>query len=341
VTARAGRAALALALAAAAGACGGGGPDPADPDAAPEEVDGGPVDALTISDAVFEQDPDLVDLYCRCPLDQRLGGFKVEANQAQGYSFLDGVVLGGIVPGRVPEIAAEGGGCALLRPRRLVCDPPCQPGSTCGFDEECVPMPVGEDMGTLFVRGLVDTFAVTPLQPGNIYSYTRLDHPAFEPGRVVQLASSPGFLGELELYGVGVEEIAPDSETLVLTEGQPLAVTWTAPVAHSRSTLHIEVTIDVHGATPLLLTCDLPDTGAGEVPQTIVDAFIASGVTGFPSGMIARRTADSVSEGGQCVDFLIASTRPIAIEVTGHTPCTNDLQCEPPQTCNEEIEQCE
>lgn len=304
-------------------------------------VDGGPVDAMVTDDASFEQDPSLLDLHGPCPLDHRLGGFRVEANQEGGYTFLDGAVLGGIVPGRVPEIAAEGEGCALLRPRRFLCNPACVPGATCGFDETCIPMPVGQDMGTLTLRGLVETFEVTPLQPGNIYTYTRLDHPGFEPGVVVQLTSTLGFFDELELYGVGVEEIVPDVESIVLTEGQPLALTWTAPATNTRSTLHLEVTVDVHGATPLLLVCDLPDTGAGEVSQEIVDAFIASGVTGFPSGTIGRRTADSVTRDNLCVDFLIATTRPIDIEVTGHEPCTNDDQCELPQTCNEAIEQCE
>ena len=53
-------------------------------------------------------------------------------------------------------------------------------------------------LGSLLIWGLVQPVTLQPLQPGNTYFFTRLPHPGFLPGAIIQLlTSSDGYLGAL------------------------------------------------------------------------------------------------------------------------------------------------
>jgi hypothetical protein len=111
--------------------------------------------------------------------------------------------------------------------------------------------------------------------------------------------------------------------------------------AGTRSRVYFEINIDVHGATPLNLVCDLPDTGEATISQEIINAFFGGGVTGFPTGKVVRRTVDSLTTGDSCVDFQVTSVRQMKVEVTGHVPCARTSDCPEGMTCNTLIQQCE
>lgn len=256
-----------------------------------------------------------------------------------GYSAVDGTVKNAVTPSGVPTEAASEGGCRLLQKQRLFCDPPCDPSSTCGFGGTCVPAPLGQDMGALTFRGLVKLVQISATQPGNTYFYTHLSNPGFAPGEVVQLTSTPGYMGALELYGVGVSPVT--AAKLVLTQGSPATVTWDAPTTNMRSQINLEVNIDQHGVTPASLACDFEDTGSGIIPAAIVDGLIALGVTGFPSGSVARHTVDSIVVADQCADFAVTAVRQLGIEVTNFIPCTSTENCPDGKTCNLNIQQCQ
>jgi hypothetical protein len=203
-------------------------------------------------------------------------------------------------------------------------------------------MPLAQDMGEVILRGLVvERLALQALQPGTTYSYTQLPHPGFLVDHVVQLRTTSGYLGALELYGIGVTQLVPTESTWTITDGTDLEIAWAPPPANARSRIFLEVNIDQHGLTPATLTCDLPDTGSAAIPAVIIDGLIASGVTGFPTGRVARRTVDSHTSAEGCIEFLVTSVRTIAVDVTGHTPCDGPEDCTPPQTCNTVIQQCE
>jgi hypothetical protein len=289
----------------------------------------------------YEHDPAKVVLHGACPPASRVGTFKVEANEDVGYTALDGMVRNGVIPGLVPDVALSEGGCTLLKRRRLLCDPACDSNQTCALDEVCIPAPLGQDMGTVIVRGLVKQVEMVPLQPGNKYFYSKLDHPGFQSGDVVHLMSQTGYFGPFELYGVGVAQAVPAEEKWTLVEGQPLTLHWEAAPEGARSSIFLELSIDLHGLTPLRLECELPDTGEATLPLSVIDALVGAGVTGFPEGRFTRRTADSVVHEGECAEFFVTSVRQVAVEVSGHVPCSTDQECPPPLTCNTTIQQCE
>jgi hypothetical protein len=292
-------------------------------------------------DTDFETDPSAVILGGPCPADRHIGGFKVEMNAEVGYTAIDGTVYNGVDPALVPDVALEEGDCRLLKRRRLICDPPCASGTTCTPEATCEAMPMGQDVGIALFQGLVKTVFVEPVQPGNTYFYTRLDHPGFANGDVIRLTTSGGYIDAFELYGVGVEPLHPAKDQWVLEEGHPLVIEWPAPPEGARSTMRVTLNIDQHGLTPVTLVCDLEDTGSATLPSSVIDALIQSGVTGFPSATAVRRTVDSLDGEAGCVEFQVASVSTADVEVTGYIPCTSNENCPDPLTCNREIQQCQ
>lgn len=296
----------------------------------------------TAPDSTVEPiDPSRVILDGPCPQESRVGGFKVEMNGTIGYTAIDGVVRNGVPPASIADPTFEEAGCRLLRRRRLVCEPPCAPSQTCDVGATCIDAPLGQDQGQVTFAGLVAPVTLSPLPPGSTYFFTRLTHPGFADGDLIRLTSTAGYLGALELYGVGVSQVAPTEPLVVVTEGQPLALAWDAAAPDARSRVLVELTIDQHGLTPVTAVCDLPDTGSAVIPSAVVDGLVAAGVTGFPSGRVTRRTVDSVTVGAQCAEFVVSSVRDLQLEVTGFVPCISTADCPSGTTCTLAIQQCQ
>ncbi|MBI2896698.1 MAG: hypothetical protein HYY06_24280 [Deltaproteobacteria bacterium] len=266
-----------------------------------------------------------------CPVDARIGAFLIEAQEE--FSLVDGAVADGVVPASVPEEVLAEGDCRLLRRRNPFCDPPCLAGQTCGLDGACIPFPSNQDVGTVTVTGLVDPVEIQPLQPGNRYSFTDLPNPAFEPGAEIRLRTTSGRYGELGLDGLGFVPIAP-GDAWTIAPSEPLDVRWDAP-EDALTRVELRVDIDQHGNSPVSLVCDLPDTGSARIPSSLVDALLGSGVSGFPSGRLARGTTDSLDvDGASCVELSVASPRSVAVRVEGHVPCDGDDACPDGQSCD-------
>lgn len=305
-----------------------------EPDAAiPEEH--------VILDAAFETDPNLVRLRAPCSPGRYLRGFELVMNIGDGYTSFGGAVDDVPNPSENREEVAVDESCRLLKKPLLLCDPPCTSGNACGSDETCQRMPVQQDLGTLVVQGLAKTLVLRPSSLTNSYFARGLPHPGFAPDQVIHLSTTAGFLGRVDLYGIGVYPLAPWTEPVTLTENAELGFTWEAPPGTVRSVMHVELSIDQHGATPLKLVCDFPDVGHAAVTSDMVNELIASGVTGYPSGIAARQTVDAMETSAGCADFRTASVSKLPVEVTGHTPCMKDNDCTRPASCNPTTRQCD
>ena len=104
--------------------------------------------------------------------------------------------------------------------------------------------------------------------------------------------------------------------------------------------VRVDVNIDQHGNSPVVLQCDFPDTGSAVISAALVDALLTSGVSGYPNGRISRRTVDSAPVGDGCMEFIVASPRGPDVRVIGHTPCKSDTDCPEGETCNVAVETC-
>lgn len=222
------------------------------------------------------------------------------------------------------------------------CDPPCESGETCDFSGECIPWPEAQDLGEVTVAGLAAAVAMEPVTPGYAYFDTSIPHQAFEPDVLVELETDGGRWDPVALHAVGVEELVVHQEMLLMEEDQPLVLTWDPPEGLGRSEVELVVSIDQHGTSPVSLECTFADDGEGQVPASLTELLVRAGVSGFPSGSVSRRTADSTSlEDEGCMDLVLASARYPDVRVDGYIPCRRDEDCPPGQTCNLEIELCE
>lgn len=270
-----------------------------------------------------------------CPLDERLGGFVVEAQR--DFAFVDGKASDRVNPSSVPDEVLTLGGCRLLRRRILSCEPPCSPGQTCDAQSRCVPYPRQQDLGIVTVTGLVREVVLEPRAPGNNYFDTDLPTPPYRLGQAIGLRSTAGALGALELRGWGVEPLQLGAPArLALERGRDLRVSWPPPreALTADTRVELRINIDQHGASPTNLVCELPDTGSATISATLVDALLNLGVSGFPNAALARRTADAARVPGGCVELEVRSPQAIEVRVGGHVPCTTQAQCPPELRCD-------
>ncbi len=284
-------------------------------------------------------DPATVPLAGPCDLEDRRGGFVIEAYE--DYSIVDGTVEDGTVPISVLEEVAAAGDCLLMKRNNPFCDPPCAGDETCDFDGSCIPYPEPLDLGTVTVSGLSAPVSMDPVMPGYSYFDTSLPHPAFEPMALITLKSGAAALEPFTLHGVGVHQLAFGGGGWIVDEGQPLAVSWTPPAGESRATVDLRLNIDQHGISPVTVWCAFDDTGQGEIPVAVIDALFAAGVSGFPNGNLRRRTADSTSVDGGCVDLTVSSPRAVDVDVAGYIPCDGPEDCPDELECNEITGLCE
>jgi hypothetical protein len=319
---------LVFSILAVAAACGDGGGGPRDEgDAGPGDDDGGGV----AQDAGGgEEGP--ISLDGPCAMGTAFGTFLVEAQDE--FSLVDGAVANGVVPVSVLAEVAREGDCVLWRRDNPFCDPPCLAGDTCDHDGQCIPFPANQDVGTVTVSGLAEPVEMTPLQPGNRYSFTDLPNPAFAPGAEIRLRSTGGAVGRLALDGRGFSPVVPEGDTWLLAAGQALAVRWDAAGAAEGTRVGLRINVDQHGNTPVTLVCDAPDTGSAEIPRGLVDALLDAGISGYPNGRITRATTDRADVREGCVELRVGSPRSMDVRVDGHVPCDNAGECPDGQTCD-------
>lgn len=301
-------------------------------------------DKISIDDSVATDDsvptdPTTVPLDGVCSDATHWGAFNIDSNA--DFSFVTGSVANGVVPSHILTNVLTDGECTIWRRENPFCDPSCTSGTACDFDGNCVPYPEGQDVGTVTVDGLLSPVSMSPTPPGNTYTDTSVPNPPWEPGSLVSLRASGGVYEPFRLYGVAPEHLVPTSGAWVITPGEPFSITWEAPSGPVRTEVVVNLRIDLHGVTPSSLRCVFEDDGAGEVPASVLDQLMAAGVTGFPAGDIARRTADSTNAGGGCADLVLSSSSLAQVSITGYTPCRQDFECPEGTTCNEALERCE
>jgi hypothetical protein len=313
---------------------------PKEPAPSPDPVDTSPPQDSDTGAAVV--DPATVVLDGPCPMATDFGGFRLESDAL--LTTLGGAVTDGVIPLTVLDPVAAAGDCELLRRKTLFCDPGCAADQTCGLDGECVPYPRNQDVGTVTVTGLFDEVEMEP-SANNSYYALGLSQPPTDPGALVTLtARGSSSEGQFTLYGVGVVPLALEPGIWRLESGVDLELRWDNPgtlAPEVRSRVEVVVTIDQHGLTPVQLQCDFPDTGRGTVPGTLVADLVGFGATGFPAGRVTRRTSDALDRGEGCIDFEVGSAASAEIDVVGSTPCHDDEECPPGETCNTALEICE
>ncbi len=281
-----------------------------------------------------DDDDDTVDLpdapRGECALADKVGWFEVQ--HEVDYSAVYGLVADGVVPTTILQNVGEQGGCRLMQRINPFCDPPCQPGETCDHSGECIPYPANHSVGTVTIEGLSSDVAMDPTMT-NDYFDTTIEHPPFAPGADIVLTASGDDYAAFAMVGQGVAPIETSDETWIVRSGQDLTMTWT-PADQEHAEIYIRLNIDQHGNSPVEIVCSVPDTGSADIPSSVIDQLLGFGVTGFPSGNLARRTVDKVDIEPGCVQFTVFSHLLGSLQVEGHIPCAGPDDCPPGMECD-------
>lgn len=273
--------------------------------------------------------------YEPCAPEDEVGEFVIELDAE--FTRVGGKVSDRISPIQVPVVVASEGECQLVTPPTLLCEPGCPASTeTCGASNVCVPLPRNQDLGTVTVHGMVVPIEMTPNPNTRSYAnpaVPRLPHPGFEPGADLRITTGGGDYEPFELRGWGVSLLEVPPDPIRVQSGSPSAVIWGAPGEAGPARMHVLLNINNHGSNKAWVECDFPDTGAGEIPATLIDGLVAQGFSGFPTLTLTRRTASSVDIEPGCVELLVTSAFSGDAEVEGVTSCNDASECPTGQTC--------
>lgn len=307
---------------------GGGGDDPKDEP-----------DADTSSCGLMGTGTDSITLAGACDQEELLGTILLEA--LDDFSLLDAKVSNAVLPSSVREEEMSMNGCRLMRKRFPFCDPACAANQACTFAGECIAYPAQQDLGDVCVAGLADPVVMTAEAPDFGYFNTQLENPAFIGGERLEVHTTVGAYPAFDLEGIGVTKMQSDA-LWTIVQGDDLAVTWSTSDKDVNAMIELNINIDQHGSSPLLLECDFPDTGEASIPSDLLKALLTSGVSGFPVGKISRHTSDSVEVSDGCIEFVVRSPQTVDVRVDGHVPCTGvGDECPKGTTCNVPMQTCE
>jgi hypothetical protein len=267
-----------------------------------------------------------------------------QGSQAPGYTSLVGKVYDGPVPSQlIWEQAAQAGDCKLVTPRVPFCATPCGGSAVCVENDTCKPYPTARSVGTIQVSGVhpasgATTFSMNPI--ANNYQPTAsvsLPYPAFSEGEEITLSAAGAYYPAFTLKGHGIAPLQLLSNTLTLQRGQPLALQWTPAGQKNLSTLHVKLDISHHGGTKGMIECDTADTGALELPATLVSQLLDLGVAGYPTILLTRKAVGSVTIAPGRLDLLVSSEVEHAVVVPGVTSCTANSDCPSGKTCKSDL----
>jgi hypothetical protein len=230
------------------------------------------------------------------------------------------------------------GGCQLLVPRPVACQPACATGAVCTGANRCTPMPAPVAVGILHVKGLggedreaeptaptVPTYQLVPTLPAA----------ACAEGGDVQVRSDAFTVAGKCVAPLRVTSAAP----IPVMAGKPMRLAWTPPGRAGISRVQIELEISHHGGFKGQIECDVPDSGAFDVPEPLITALVNLGRAGYPTVKIAR-TAIATAPGQPNVRLIVASrierdvdTGVVSCGAGDSPPCRAGATCQPDFTC--------
>ena len=272
-----------------------------------------------------------------CTFEEHLGGFEIALND--GFTSVQGQVSNGVTPLRIPELDETVGDCTLYRPPNLFCDPACESGTTCDRDGECVDSPGAMSVGNVTVEGLKGAVQMSGRAPVFFYTHLgELEHPGFDEGDAIALtAAGDGDVAPFYLDALGVAPLEGLPATAALEQGQAVSVGWTPPGDSTVSSIHLNLNIAQHGGTPGRVECHVEDNGQFEIPVQLSDALLDSGFSGFPTLAVTRHSVDSTDLAQGCTQLAVQSVRVLEVVIPGLTSCSDDDDCDDPETCQPDL----
>jgi hypothetical protein len=241
------------------------------------------------------------------------------------------------------EETAREGPCRIEVPSAPFCSS-CRDG-ICIKGGICVPHPQPRSAGTVTIEGVKTIPATGPVrmgpQPPQFFYQPGGDvtiaFPPFAEGAPVRLQASGGDVPAFEIAGRGTTLLEVTTPTpLMMDRDKPLSLRWKAAGVAGISRVGIAVDISHHGGFKGQITCDADDSGAIEVPATLVSKLMDLGVAGYPTLTATRRSSAQAQLPTGRVELNIVAERILPIVITGYTSCGENDPCPPGKTCGQD-----
>lgn len=253
------------------------------------------------------------------------------AGGSAGSTDLSGKLYGGAYPETAiwTQVAAAGD-CTLYAPASPLCTPTCI-GGVCAPGNVCLPYPSTITAGTLTITG-VGRGTLTARPISGSYAASTTEYPPFAEGAAVTIAA-PGDASGAGPFTVTARGIAPLAVTgtsaAIARSGTgygPLRLAWTAPGNASLGKIVVNVDLSHHGGSKGKITCQGADTGALEIPASLVTDLVNLGIFAYPKVELTRRSTGSTAVGTGTVTLQVESLRALPITIEGVT-CTASTEC--------------
>jgi hypothetical protein len=186
------------------------------------------------------------------------------------------------------------------------------------------------------VRGLVVPLAMQPNDITHTYAnpaLPMLPHPGFLPGADLRIDAEGGDYAPFGLRGWGISPLVLSGDAIDVRRSEPVRLAWEAPSAPGPARVNVQLNINFHGSNSAWIECDFPDTGAAEMPASLVDGLFEQGLSGNPTLTAVRRSATSLDIEPGCVEMLVYSQVSTPVQVEGVVSCRGSSDCPPPQQC--------
>jgi len=264
--------------------------------------------------------------------------------ETPGYTSVLGKVYDGPAPSQIIwEESLKEGDCHVVTPRVPFCSTPCGGSAVCVEDETCKPYPTAHSAGTVTARGIkteagATEFAMKPV--ANAYQApagTKLVYPGFAEGDDISMQAAGDFYSAFTVKSSGIPPLEFLSDTVTLTAGQAVTLTWTGATKVGNSKVHVKLDISHHGGTKGMLECDTDDDGSLDLPAALVQKLLDLGVAGYPTIIVTRFSTGSTTIAEGRVDLVVSSDVERAITIPGLTSCLADTDCPPNQTCQNDL----
>jgi hypothetical protein len=279
-----------------------------------------------------------------------VGTFTIElvapdtSTSTPGYTSVLGKLYDGPVPEQIVwEESNTEGSCTLLKPRIPFCATPCGGTAVCVEDDTCQSYPTAQGVGTVTVIGVktesgATQFTMDPIANNYQPVGVTLAYPGFAEGDAISVSAAGGsVVPAFSLEATGVASFELTNGTITLDGTSAVTLSWTAAATPSASTVHVLLDISHHGGSKGKIECDLADTGSYTLSATILSKLLALGVAGFPTIIVTRRATDSATTAVGRVDLIVASKVEKTVEIPGVTSCSDDNDCTPPETCQDDL----
>ncbi|MBI4807221.1 MAG: hypothetical protein HY795_18560 [Desulfovibrio sp.] len=273
-----------------------------------------------------------------------VGAFNLElvapSGEIPGSTTLVGRVSDGPTPSQIVwEPLRSEADCVLEIPRVPFCDPGCGGGAACVENDQCSSYPSARSVGAVVVDGLLtesgngEVALVVVANNYQLPAAPKLTYPAFGQNDPIILRASGGVVDPFEIRATGISPLTVTSTSLQLVSERSLTLTWNSSGPSADVRIHIKLDISHHGGSKGRIQCELEDTGAFELPRTLLGELQGFGVAGFPTVVLTRQSRGATAIALGRVELRVLSVVERPVEIPGLTSCTTNEECPNGQSC--------